>query len=68
MLPPLGVGVSASVETAAPLLINKYNGETVIERASPLPVDLAVIWRPRSGSTMCEDRDVDVAPAVRLNF
>src|SRR5438105_38751 len=54
MLPPLAVEVSASVEIAAPLFINKRTAETVIEPASPLPVDRAVICGPGSGRIMSE--------------
>jgi hypothetical protein len=52
MLPPLAVGVLASVEIAPPLLISRRLAETVIDPASPLPVDWAVICGPGSGSTM----------------
>ena len=54
MLPPLAVDVSASVEIAAPLFSNRRTAETVIEPASPLPVDCAVNCGPGSGSTMSE--------------
>src|SRR5205823_5360717 len=54
MLPPLAVDVSASVEIAAPLFIKRRTAETVIDPASPLPVDRAVICGPGSGSTMSE--------------
>src|SRR6266446_6192879 len=56
MLPPLAADLSptASVEIAAPLFIRKRTAETVIEPASPPPVDLAVICGPASGSTISE--------------
>jgi len=52
IFPPLAV--VASVEIAAPSLINSRTAETVIEPASPLPADCAVICGPGSGSTMSE--------------
>src|SRR6266446_5702137 len=56
MLPPLAADLSptASVEIAAPLFIRKRTAETVIEPASPPPVDLAVICGPASGSAISE--------------
>ena len=54
MLPPLAVDVSASVEIAAPLFIKRRAAERVIDPASPLPVERAVICGPRSGSTISE--------------
>src|SRR5437016_1772484 len=64
MLPPLAVDVAASVEIAALLCINKRPAETVIEPASPLPVDRAVICGPRSGSTMSEATMTSTSPPL----
>src|ERR1700730_5228223 len=64
MLPPLAVDVVASVEIAAPLFINKRPAETVIDPASPLPVDRAVICGPRSGSTMSEATKTSTSPPL----
>src|ERR1700719_2492611 len=64
MLPPLAVDVAASVEIAAPLFINKRPAETVIDPASPLPVDRAVICGPRSGSTMSEATKTSTSPPL----
>ena len=54
MSPPLAVDVSASVEIEAPLLNSRRITERVIDPASPLLVDRAVICGPRSGNTISE--------------
>src|SRR6266478_1441687 len=71
MLPPLAVEVSASVEIEAPLFIIRRTAETVIDPASPLPVERAVICGPGSGSRMSEATAIltsppEPGPAVEL--
>src|SRR3984893_5097547 len=62
MFPPLAV--TASVEICAPLFINRRAAETVIDPASPLPVDCAVICGPGPGSTMSEATITLTSPPV----
>jgi hypothetical protein len=64
ILPPLAVDVSASDEIAARLFISSRTAETVIDPASPLPVDLAVICGPRSGSTISEAAAILTSPPL----
>ncbi len=64
MLPPLAVEVSASVEIAAPPFISKRAAEMVIDPASPLPVDFAVICGPVSGNTISEATVMLTSPPV----
>jgi len=51
------------VEISAPLLINKRVALTVIDPASPLPVDTAVICGPGSRKTMSEATTITEPPA-----
>src|SRR6516164_400547 len=64
MLPPLAFEVSASVEIAAPLPSSRRPAETATEPASPLPVDIAVICGPGSGSTMSETTVTSTSPPL----
>ena len=56
--------MAASVEIAAPLFISSRVAETVIEPASPLPVERAVICGPASGSTMSEATAILTSPPL----
>ena len=64
MLPPLAVDLSASVEISAPLFISKRTAQTMIEPASPLPVDRAAICGPGSGNTISEATMISTSPPL----
>src|SRR5262249_61730101 len=48
----------------APFHARCRTADTVIERASPLPVDLAVICGPGSGNTMSEATTTSTSPPL----
>jgi hypothetical protein len=58
------VEVRTSVEIAALSFINRRTAETVIDPASPPPVDCGVICGPGSGSTISDETVMLTSPPV----